>query len=268
MLQNIKIDNSDEDALKTLVIFSGRTVKEIYVVDGELIESDIYAYFNGASFTTTKGTWVTMYVKGEPVNYLYDTEKMTNAEVKEELADGIYVIAVEDNELADVELKKAETTAVTVASVKNDYFTGIKGANHYYADDAKIYDVTNDGAKASISKDDVVVFVKNDINLVTYAYIIDTVDEDATTNDEIVVIPDLTFTVDVNGAKATVETNAENAKMNVYVYNAELGMKALIEANLTVDEFTAEATGVYTFELVVNDKPVAEIEKAIFVTAQ
>ncbi len=276
--------NISEDAVNALMLFDGKIIETVYVIDGEAIESDIYAYYNGehAALNTAKTKFsVTLYVDGEPVEYTLDTTKSgLNIDVDNASAKGIYVIAAEDTDLTAMTKKDATTVAVSSAS---DYYfakddSTVLDNRYYYAEDVKVYDIYNLGGEAGeIAKYDEVTFIYGtkdgkSTGLVAYAYIIGYNDGEADVENDgdTAVSDEHTMKVEVAGNKATITVtgkmgNADGVavmmwKDNKYSnvgyaqWNAEKSVNGV-----NVYEFTNGMSSDYefAFKLMVNDKAVA-----------
>ena len=207
---NKTVTGTENEGGNVLFVFDGKLLTDIYVLDTKVSEDDIYAYYTGTTFETTDGTWVTMYVDGEAVNYKVDSRVTVSDK-------GIYMIKVEDNTLVSgthnvvVESKVEATNKVT--SAQEAYFqTGTKADNnvdkHYYDEDVKVFDMTDDGKPGTIARGDYVVYYTDPTSkFVTYAYIVSapskTVDPDDVKNDK--------YSIDVQQGKAIIkgEANAE-----------------------------------------------------------
>ena len=181
-----------------LFVRDGKLLSDIYVLDTEIASDDIYAYYNGTNFENNKGTWVTMYVDGEAQNYIFDDEtyhyagQSTTTKVGD-LAKGVYVIKTSDNDLTHLNLIKAMTTRAKVVSAQDSFFK-LDGETdkHYYAEDVKVYDITDDGKAGTIARNDYVVYVEES-GFVTYAYIVSA--PDTTTADTDTTVSSNGFTV-------------------------------------------------------------------------
>ena len=250
--------NIDEEKVDALVIFNGRIIEKIYVIDGATVTDDVYAYYNGGTYNGSKGTYVTLFVDGEAVNYLNKTG--------ETLDKGAYIIETEGTNLTDAKLVKDADTVEVVSAVKNLYFQTADGGKEYYADDVKVFDVTDDGVESTVAKKDKVVFVYDkDTGLVKYVWVIG---QSSTTVEEDVVVgaTDMTVTVDPSNTFATIEVtgSAANVKVTAHVYKD--GMYAQV-GTVTLDHgvgtFEPVEDGNYIFKLWVNDKIAETTEEAV-----
>ncbi len=246
--KNININETGKNAL---VVFNKKLVSKIYVLNGEVVKDDIYAFFNGGTYQTSKGTWVTMFVDGEAVNYLYSDAKMTKAQVVAEMPEGAYRIELKDNELiGHTGLKynggnanlKANKELVT--ATKDLYFqTG--DMYHYYADDVKVFDITDDGVESSVEKNDYVVYEifkdrNADSNVVSYVWIVGHNDK-VVNPDEVKTDKDLWELL----TPTTVKLNLEGyKKVTLKAYRLVDGEYS---AYAIGDQFD-EATGVFTYK--------------------
>ena len=270
--KNINIDEKDVDAL---MLFDGKVINEIIVVDGEAISADTYAYYNGEQYTNNKGTWITLYVDGEAVSYIYEdadgvkptmtyqhtpnAEKQTSAVLHK----GVYVIEVEGDQLVNMNRvamgDNINTTgddgyAQVVLVAKNLYFQTVldnpettdvdESVKEYYHDDVKVYDITDGGVEATIAKNDKVIFVldrsTNKTGLVTYAYIVGRVDKDATTNDDGANNTAVTATVTVNNGVATITVTGEYEEVTVDVLKSVGGEYGICAEDVVVADGTYE----------------------------
>lgn len=235
--KNININEASKTAL---AVYDGRLVKNLYVLDGTIKEDDIYAYFSGTTYQTSNGTFVTLYVNGEPVDYKFSDSALTNAAVKAQMPVGAYTIVVKnDNELESYNTVALESTKVTVTAARELYFEAA-GARNYYSDSVKIYDVTDDGLESNVARNDVVVFRVKD-GVVTHVWIVDQVSKEVTPDP----VPSaLSVTFDKPATPANViNVNVANLGSNslkAFVYNAttnaELGSFDLVSG-----------TNVYTY---------------------
>ena len=225
--------NINETGVNALVIYDGRVIESIVVVDGEVISDDIYAYYNGEKYNTTKGTWVTLYIDGEATSYLYADAA--------NLAKGAYIVDVEGEEL--VAVKNVGEAEAVVAAAKTLYFT-VGQNNLYYAEDVKVYDITDGGAEASVAKNDKVVYVvdqsSKNTGLITHIYITGEV----TT----VVNPDAVETVakvDVvaTAGTATITVSDKEAVVKVTAMKKVDGEYVVFDQNATV--VMADGVGTY-----------------------
>jgi hypothetical protein len=158
--KNIKIDEQDVDAL---VIYSGRTVKEIFVVDGSLYNKNNYVYYTGTEIAERAGKYyITLFVDGEKTTYKY----ATNVEPQV----GIYKLEVEDNTATLTaygyeSVHKAEVTEETELDFDIKQYGAAKNTLTY-ADGVKIYDLTDveDGVAAqlnAVAEGDEIMYVEN-----------------------------------------------------------------------------------------------------------
>ncbi len=236
---NKTVTGTENAGGNVLFVFDDKLLTDIYVLDTKVSEDDIYAYYTGTTFETTDGTWVTMYVDGEAVNYQVGNDVTVSDK-------GIYVIKVEDNTLVSgthnvvVESKVEATNKVT--SAQEAYFqTGTKADNtdvkHYYDEDVKVFDMTDDGKPGTIARGDYVVYYTDTTSkFVTYAYIVSapskTVDPDDVKNDK--------YSIDVQQGRAIIkgEANAEiTLVVKIYVktdYNKYETVNKTIASNGTV----------------------------------
>lgn len=225
--------NVTEDNANALMVFNKKLANTIYVLDADLVTDDVYAFFNGTSYQNSKGTWVTLFVDGETVNYKFSDNKLTSAQVKADMAEGAYIIETKDDELtswsslkySDINLKSEK---VLVTASKDLYFQTADGY-HYYAEDAKIYDITDDGVEGSVEKNDYVVFENNKDNktLVTKVWVVGHEDKE--------VKPDT-----VAGSTKVTYTNLTNNTVDIVVENAgdkAITVKAYRMVNNSYNEF-------------------------------
>lgn len=253
--KNINIDETKVDAL---VIFNGKIIEKIYVIDGATVTDDVYAYYNGGTYNGSKGTYVTLFVDGEAVNYLNKTG--------ETLVKGAYIIETEGTNLTSAELVKNADTVEVVSAVKGLYFQTVDGDKEYYADDVKVFDVTDDGVESTVAKKDKVVFVYDkDTGLVKYVWIIG---QSSTTVEEDEVIGDTAMTVTVNPANtaATVKVTGSTANVKVTAHVYKDGMYAqvgTVELENGEGIFTPVEDGNYIFKLWINDKIAETTEEAV-----
>lgn len=252
--KNINIDETEVDAL---VIFNGKIIEKIYVIDGATVTDDVYAYYNGGTYNGSKGTYVTLFVDGEAVNYLNKTGKT--------LSKGAYIIETEGTNLTDAELVKDADTVEVVAAVKSLYFQTVDGGKEYYADDVKVFDVTDDGVESTVAKKDKVVFAYDKNGLVKYVWIIGQ-SSTTVTEDEVVGTTDMTVTVNPANTAATIKVtgSAANVKVTAHVYKdgmyAQVGTVVMENG---VGTFTPVEDGNYIFKLWINDKIAETTEEAV-----
>ncbi|MGM9639367.1 MAG: hypothetical protein ACI3XT_07235, partial [Butyricicoccaceae bacterium] len=253
--KNINIDETEVDAL---VIFNGKIIEKIYVIDGATVSDDVYAYYNGGTYNGSKGTYVTLFVDGEAVNYLNKTG--------ETLTKGAYIIETEGTNLNSAELVKDADTVEVVSAVKSLYFQTADGGKEYYADDVKVFDVTDDGVESTVAKKDKVVFVYDeDTGLVSYVWIIG---QSSTTVEEDEVVGDTAMTVTVNPANtsATIKVTGSTANVEVTAHVYKDGMYAqvgTVDLDDGVGTFTPVEDGNYIFKLWINDKIAETTEEAV-----
>ncbi|MDD6315733.1 MAG: hypothetical protein PUB63_01785, partial [Clostridia bacterium] len=253
--KNINIDETEVDAL---VIFNGKIIEKIYVIDGATVTDDVYAYYNGGTYNGSKGTYVTLFVDGEAVNYLNKTGKT--------LSKGAYIIETEGTDLTDAELVKDAETVEVVSAVKSLYFQTVDGDKEYYADDVKVFDVTDDGVESTVAKKDKVVFVYDkDTGLVKYVWVIGQ-SSTTVTEDEVVGATDMTVTVDPSNTFATIEVTGSAANVRVTAHVYKDGMYAQV-GTVTLDHgvgtFEPVEDGNYIFKLWINDKIAETTEEAV-----
>jgi len=192
--KNIKIDETGVDIL---VVYNGRTVETIYVIDGNMLDNNIYAYYNGTEFRIIdKKLYLPMYVEGELNYYLYATKNSAGTWVPvvtvtggsftpdfDKLWEGVYKIELEGNELAKLQIVKDEWYRGTVTKSADKYFhfddinTTTQEANWItYADGCNVYDLTDGGAKVDkVSRGDTVIYIVNsaaDGNVATNVWIL------------------------------------------------------------------------------------------------
>ena len=230
---------------KVLFVFDGKLLSDIYVLDTEIASDDIYAYYNGTNFENNKGTWVTMYVDGEAQNYIFDNDTYhygrESMSVKD-LAKGVYVIKTSDNDLTELNLIKAMTTWAKVVSAQDSFFK-LDGETdkHYYAEDVKVYDITDDGKAGTIARNDYVVYVEEN-GFVTYAYIVsapDTTKPDENVNDG-------KYNITVANGTATIVAPKGTEKVTVTALKYQDGIYAEADnQEITLTEGENNATGTY-----------------------
>ena len=245
--KKIEIDETDADAL---VLYSGNVVEEVYIVDGAVVESDIYAYYNGGTYNDTDGDqWVTVFMNGESKDFEVATNKT--------LTQGIWKIKVDGTKLTDLTVVTAEPTkdndlfaAARVTTAKNLYFT-INGTANYYAEDVKVYNVTDGGAEATIAKNDYVVFAKNADGLVNYAYIIGAYDSDITENEDVVVETGIKVTPKKTATAATFAVEGLNTqnpeKVTITVFNYNNGVNAIYDVIEVTPKTFVDGVWTYTY---------------------
>ena len=171
--------NISETGVDVLVVYNGNLIETIYVIDGEAIESDIYAYYNGETETANNNkNNIVLYIDGAPATYVETANTVLVG--TESLVKGVYVIEAEGTELTKMTLKAAATGAVVVTEADDEYFaTGEATVNDrkYYAEDVKVYDIYNlGGEEGTVAKYDKVIYITSTKagyeGLVTYAYIV------------------------------------------------------------------------------------------------
>ena len=164
--KNFAIDEQDVDVL---VIYSGRTVQEIYVIDGQLIEKDVYAYYNGTELQISGSkAYIPMYVDGELWYYTWSAELGTIDEMHT-LEDGVYQIDLKGAQIVAMTSLMTESWHRTmVASVRADgtaftvMGTNVNEVNATCADNVEIYDLTEGGARVDgVSKGDTILYCNN-----------------------------------------------------------------------------------------------------------
>ena len=225
---------------KILVVADGSLVSDIYVLDTDVTEDAIYAFYNGTTYNTTKGTWVTLFVDGEAQNYLLGDGVSAPVE-------GVYTIKVSDNELTEITAVTgaALTNRAKVTSAKEDYFQ-IGDGKHYYAEDVKVYDITDDGKAGTIARNDYVVFVQaqsgDNKDLVTYAYI---VAAPASNEDPDTVVSSNGYTLSSDGKVVTI-TAPEGVTNVTYTVKAQILVDAENGGKEYVDAGSKESNGTYT----------------------
>ena len=222
-----------------LFVVDGKVVSDIYVLNTKVAEDDIYAYYDGTTYETTKGTWVTLYVNGEAQNYLLGKDNGTPVVLS---SNGIYTITVEDNELVKATLKTNANTAKKVTDTSDDYFQVVendKDVKYYYSASVKVFDITDEGKAGAVANNDTVVWYKaDDSAFVTYVYIIE--GEDDTTADENVT--DGKYTVKVeNGAVVISTDSAKTITAKVTAKKFQDGIYAEAETDAVV-ELTVSGT--------------------------
>ncbi|MBQ1250198.1 MAG: hypothetical protein IIY00_01185, partial [Clostridia bacterium] len=168
--QNMEID---EAAVNALVIYGGRTVREVFVVNGSLIEKDIYAYYNGTEFQISGSkTYIPMYVGGELQYYTFANITVgggIDTMINEELPDGVYKIDLEGNRIVAMDSVLTESwskTTVTSVSSTGKYFSvegmNVNEVNVTYADGVEIYDLTDGGTVVDgVAKGDTILYLNN-----------------------------------------------------------------------------------------------------------
>jgi len=171
----------DADGVDALIVYKGRTVQEIYVINGKLLEDDIVAYYNGGETQIRDGeTYLPLYVNGEKEYYSYPGPSIVWTEVGsalEKLPEGAYVVEKEGDTLTRMTLLKSETHTRFVTVAKDNYFYEQNSeVNITYADDVEIYDLTDDGTPVdAVAVNDQVLYInKGDkgANVATYIWIL------------------------------------------------------------------------------------------------
>ena len=242
--KNIDIN---EAGVNALMLLDGKVITDLYILNSEVENDDIYAYYDGTTYETSKGTYVTLFVDGEAVNYLVESDLFSDGK-------GVYTITVSGDEVTAANQEKALSSRAKVTAASELYFTA-NDEREYYAEDAKVFDITDDGVEATISRGDYVVFVKEGA-FVTYAYIVsapdnttpdkpETGDHEATATGK--TTSDITFNVTNVG---------ENDKIKVVAFNYNNGIQAELdsrEAALDADSltYTSSVTGQLTFKVYV-----------------
>ena len=276
--KNIKID----ETVNALVIYKGRTVETVYVIDGNLIDKDLYAYYNGDEFEVRgKKTYIPVYMDGEMQYYTFDTAMIVgggvNTVVNEELPVGVYTIALENNkivEMANVLTKDWSGTKVISTASNGKYFTvegkNVNEVNVTYADGVKVFDMTEDGVEIEkVVKGDTIVYVKNNENkgeVATHIWVVKhnskvaNVEDDAAEytieagiskkGNDVAYIDLLDDGVIANGAELTVK--AYGLIEGEYAYAGE----AEWDATANCYYFTANYATKYVFQLVIGDETV------------
>jgi len=163
--KNIGIDMPEAEAL---IVFDNRIVKTLYVLDAVLEIKDTYAYFAGTTYQNSKGTWITMYVDGEPIDYLFSKSHINKNQVIAEMLQGAYIVETNGDELLN--WSKLKNSEVNLESEKvlvtgaNDLFFKATDGDHYFAEDAEVFDITNNGAKGQVKAGDYVVYENSEVN--------------------------------------------------------------------------------------------------------
>jgi hypothetical protein len=167
--KNIKIDETNVNAL---VIYKGRTVETVYVVDGNLIDKDLYVYYNGDEFEVRGSkTYIPVYMDGELKYFTFTNDKVgggINAPISENLPVGVYMINLEGTKIVKMDnVLTKDWSSTKVTKTADKYFT-VEGKNVSetdvtYADGVKIYDMTEDGVEIEkVVKGDTIVYFNNE----------------------------------------------------------------------------------------------------------
>ena len=249
------------DSGNVLFVRDGKLLSDIYVLDTEIASDDIYAYYNGTNFENGKGKWVTMYVDGEAQNYIFDDEtyhyagQSTTTKVGD-LAKGVYVIKTSDNDLTELNLVKAMTTRAKVVSAQDSFFK-LDGETdkHYYAEDVKVYDITDDGKAGTIARNDYVVYVEEN-GFVTYAYIVsapDTTKPDEGVNDGKYNITVANGTATIVAPKGTEKVTVTALKYQDGIYAEADNQEIMLTdgENNAIGAYNPAASGQYSLKLTV-----------------
>ena len=242
-----------------LFVRDGKLLSDIYVLDTEIASDDIYAYYNGTYYENDKGTWVTMYVDGEAQNYIFDDETYhygrESMKVKD-LAKGVYVIKTSDNDLTELNLIKAMTTRAKVVSAQDSFFK-LDGETdkHYYAEDVKVFDITDDGKAGTIARNDYVVYVEEN-GFVTYAYIVsapDTTKPDENVNDGKYNITVANGTATIVAPKGTEKVTVTALKYQDGIYAEADNQEIMLHdgADNATGTYNPAASGQYSLKLTV-----------------
>lgn len=251
--KNIDID---EAGVNALMLLDGKVITDLYILNSEVENDDIYAYYDGTTYETSKGTYVTLFVDGEAVNYLVESDLFSDGK-------GVYTITVSGDEVTAANQKAALGSRAKVTAASELYFT-VNDEREYYAEDAKVFDITDDGVEATISRGDYVVFVK-DGAFVAYAYIVSAPDN--TTPDETEPDSDKvdwnkqsnSLTITVNGLKADDEVKVVAYKFLESQYGEYATETTTVAAEATTATVThnIENSGSFIFRVYVNGSLIA-----------
>ena len=250
--------NIDETEVNALMLFDGKIIETIIVVDGEVISDDIYAYYNGEIEDPKNGKEnMVLYVNGEPETYVKTADTTivhkylgATEESKATLQKGVYIIEAEGNELVKMtRVAHIERDVMTVTSAKSTYMAnGDTVADRlYYAEDVKVFDMTDAGVEVSVDsivKNDKVVYVldrsSKATGLVTYAYIIDHVETEVNPD---AVETDVEVEVVATAGTATITVSDKNAVVKVTAMKKVDGEYVVFDQNATVA--MTEGVGTY-----------------------
>lgn len=182
--KNINLDIEATDKASVLVIYSGKVITEIYVVDYDNTSEATYVYYNGDTFKNSGDVWVTVYQDGVKKDYEFNTALAAITVDTTEASKGIWEIKVSGDEI--VEAKLATTNAASFPALANAQLvtktteygfetTGHTGTDGYvFADDVEIWDMTlsgdNKGTAGVVVTDQKITFVVKD-NFVKVVYI-------------------------------------------------------------------------------------------------
>jgi hypothetical protein len=222
--KNIKKTVTDGKVLFVLDKDDSKLVADIYVINTDSKESNIYAYYDGDTKSTSKDeTKIGLYVDGELTYYVYNSSTVAGLDNNKDEnglpKTGAYLVELTDTDVTSMVLKATVKTKVTgtgedyfetKTTVKNDQGQDVeKTVKHFYDEDVEIYDITDDGKAGTVAKNDYVVFVNkaSDTDFVTCVYIVSA--PNTTKPDEDV--NDGKYSIDVQQGKAIIkgEANAE-----------------------------------------------------------
>ena len=229
--KNIKIDENDVDAL---AIYKGRTVETLYVVDGSLVDKDLYVYYNGTEFEKSGSkTYIPVYMDGELKYFTFADITVgggVNAPITMNLPVGVYKINLEGSKIVKMDnvLTKAWSSTVVKSVASNGkYFTvegvNVSETNVTYADGVKVYDMTKDGVEIEkVVKGDTIVYFNNSTDkgeVATHIWVVkhnkkaDITNDTLVNNDVVLAAKDATsVTLKVTGAgDAGVQIDAYHA---------------------------------------------------------
>lgn len=275
--KNIKIDEAN---VKALAIYKGRTVETVYVIDGNLIDKDLYVYYNGDEFEVRGSkTYIPVYMDGELKYFTFTNDKVgggINAPISENLPVGVYTIALENNkivEMANVLTKDWSGTKVVSTASNGKYFTvegkNVNEVNVTYADGVKVFDMTEDGVEIKkVVKGDTIVYVRNAADkgeVATHIWVIKHNKKDAPVDPD-VVEPKMNVTVAADVATITVEGNlAAEDGVKVMLWKdgkySNVGNATWVSNTAGVHTYTFQnnmtADYEFAFQLVIGDEVVA-----------
>ena len=242
--KNIDID---EAGVNALMLLDGKVITDLYILNSEVENDDIYAYYDGTTYETSKGTYVTLFVDGEAVNYLVESNLFADGK-------GVYTITISGDEVTAADQKAALGSRAKVTAASELYFE-VNDEKEYYAEDAKVFDITDDGVEATISRGDYVVFVKKGA-FVTYAYIVSAPDNTTPDEPQSGNYKASTSEKTTTSVKFTVTGVGETEKIKVVVMNYDNGINAELEsqegtAGSTELTYTASVSGQLTFKVYV-----------------
>ena len=274
--KNIKKTVTDGKVLFVLDDENSKLVVDIYVINTDSKESDVYAYYNGDTKSTAKDeTKIGLYINGELTYYVFNKSANNLGLEDEYKQDGMPKAGIYKVELTDTDVTKMvgqkltnDVNRLKVTATGEDYFqTGTTAdknvLKHFYDEEVKVYDITDDGKEGTVAKNDYVVFINKsgDIDFVTYVYIVSA--PDTTTADTDTTVSSNGFTVANKGnsveitAPANTTVTSYTIEVNKLVdgLNGKQYVPAGKDDHVATDNncsFRVSETGVYVLKITAN----------------